>query len=79
MAAPVVDRLENELKEQAIVVRLDVQHPVGSAVADAHQVRLVPTLLVFNDQGRLVYRKVGIPDGEQVFYLVQRMIERAEN
>ena len=78
MVGPVVDRLENDLKGQAHVVRLEIKHPISAEVAENHQVRLVPTLLVFNGQGLIVFRHVGIPDPEKILKYVQTMGDEAE-
>ena len=66
MAAPVVDRIEKDLKHNATIVRLDTQNPIGSKLADSYNVRQVPSLLVFNGTGKVVYQGVGIPDPDHV-------------
>jgi thioredoxin-related protein len=73
MAAPVVDRLERNLQGRAQVVRLETRHPVSAELADLFQVRAVPSLLVFNGSGKIIYRGVGIPNPEQVERLVFKL------
>ncbi len=62
MAKPIVDGIERDLEGQASVVRLSVLSNVGAQAAQRYSVRSVPTLLVFDAQGRLVEQRVGLPD-----------------
>ena len=66
MAKPIVDRLERELEGKARVVRLSLFDTVGQDVARRYDVRGVPTFLVFDAEGTLVGREVGIPDRERI-------------
>ncbi len=62
MAKPIVDGIERDLEGQASVVRLSVLSNVGAQAAQRYSVRSVPTLLVFDAQGRLVEQRAGLPD-----------------
>jgi thioredoxin-related protein len=68
-----VDRIENKLQGRAQVVRLDIQHPVGAELADTYRVRAVPSLLVFDGKGNIIYHGVGIPNPEHVEWLVLKL------
>jgi thioredoxin-related protein len=70
MAKPIVDGLERELEGQARVVRLDVLTKLGREVAQSHDVRSVPTFLIFDGQGNLTDRQVGFPDRGRIRALV---------
>jgi len=70
MAKPIVDGLERELEGQAQVVRLDVLTKLGRKVAQSHDVRSVPTFLIFDGQGNLIDRQVGFPDRGRIRALV---------
>jgi thioredoxin-related protein len=70
MAKPIVDGLERELEGQARVVRLDVLSKLGRGVAQRHDVRSVPTFLIFDGQGNLIDRQVGFPDKGRIMALV---------
>jgi len=65
-----VDGLERELEGQARVVRLSVLSELGQQVAQRHDVRSVPTFLVFDGQGNLIERQVGFPDRGRIKALV---------
>ena len=58
-ARPVVDRLERDLEGEALVVRLNVMDTVGRDVMHAYGVTLVPTFLVFDGAGNLIFRQGG--------------------
>jgi thioredoxin-related protein len=70
LAKPIVDRLEQELEGQACVVRLSMFDEVGREVARRYDVRAVPTFLVFDSQGELIGREVGLPDRNGIKTLV---------
>jgi thioredoxin-related protein len=65
-----VDGLERDLEGQARVVRLSVFSELGQEVTQRHQVRGVPTFLVFDGQGKLIERQVGFPDRGKIKALV---------
>lgn len=65
-----MDRLERELEGQARVVRLSVLSELGREVAQRHNVRGVPTFLVFDGQGNLIERQVGFPDQGKIKALI---------
>jgi len=68
-----VDRLEDELEGQAEVVRLDVMSDLGMSLARRYGVRGLPTLIVYDGQGQVVYAHAGIPDAAEVVAIVQRL------
>lgn len=66
MAKPVVDRLEEELEGRAEVLRIPLISPLGAALANRYGVRGVPTMLVFDGAGQMVYQQAGMPDREAI-------------
>jgi hypothetical protein len=66
MAKPVVDGLEQDLEGKARVIRLDLLSAVGQQAASRYGVRAVPTLLVVDGQGEVVYGQAGIPSPGEV-------------
>ena len=62
-ARPVVDRLERDLEALALVLRLNAMEAAGRDVMRAYGVYLVPTFLVFDGAGELVFSQGGsLPD-----------------
>lgn len=52
-AKPVVDELERDVGDRAIILRVDLLEDVGEALGDL-DVHASPTFLVFDARGRLV-------------------------
>jgi len=61
-----VDRLEKDLHGRADVLRLDLLSGVGRQAAGAYGVKAVPTTLVFDGAGQVVYRQVGGVDAKAI-------------
>ncbi len=58
-----MDRLERDLESQALVLRLNAMEPAGRDVMRAYGVYLVPTFLVFDGAGELLFTQGGsLPD-----------------
>jgi thioredoxin-like negative regulator of GroEL len=70
MAKPIVDGLERDLEGRASVARLDILSDPGRAVAVKYDVQAVPTFLVFDEDGTLIAREVGIPNRKEIGALV---------
>ncbi|TEU17354.1 MAG: hypothetical protein E3J21_08545 [Anaerolineales bacterium] len=56
-----VDGLERELRDRVQVLRLNVLSPVGRVAASAYVVRAVPTFVLFDADGEMVYYQMGFP------------------
>jgi thioredoxin-related protein len=61
-----VDGLEKELTGTAEVIRLDATGQLGLQIARRYNVSGLPTLLVFDGNGDLVYRQSGPPSKSKV-------------
>ena len=66
-----MDRIEAELQGEAEVVRLSVMSNPGLTLARRYGVRGVPTLLVFDGNGNVVYARVGPPNVGEVVRAVR--------
>ncbi|MBN1955892.1 MAG: thioredoxin family protein [Anaerolineae bacterium] len=66
MAKPVVDRLESELDGQVELIRVNVLGGVGATLAARYGVRGVPTMLVLDGAGQVIYARAGMPDREAI-------------
>ena len=62
VTTPIVNGLEQDIKGQAEVLRMDLLSDVGRATARQYGVSVVPTMLVFDGRGQIVLRQTGIPD-----------------
>lgn len=59
MAKPVVDGLETKLGGKVHFVKVNVADDEGARVASRFGVHGVPTFIVLDGNGRVVYRKTG--------------------
>jgi thioredoxin-related protein len=66
VAKPIVDGIEKDLKGKAEVVRLNMLSKVGRELASRYGVPAVPTVLVLDAAGELIYRHTGMPDRREV-------------
>ena len=63
---PIVDGLEKELAGRLLVIRLNVQDPVGKALAGELGFRMTPTFVFFDAQGIEAWREIGRLDAARV-------------
>ena len=75
MAKPVVDGIERELEGRAQVVRLSVMDSVGGQLALRYGARGVPTMVVLNGAGEVVYVKIGSPNRGEILAAVEGLAE----
>jgi hypothetical protein len=76
MAKPVVDRLEDDLQGRAEVIRVDVLRGTGLTIARKYGVRALPTTLVFDGRGNLVYSQAGRPNVTAIEEAVHGLLTR---
>ena len=75
MAKPVVDRLERDLEGRAEVLRISLISSLGSQLAGRYGVRGVPTMLVFDGAGNVIYAQAGQPDREAIMAAVDSLAQ----
>ncbi len=63
---PAVDRLEQELNGQLLIIRLNIQESVGRELAPVYNFEYTPTFIFFDAQGNEVWRQVGDLDVKRV-------------
>ena len=73
MAKPVVDGLERDLEGKAQVVRLSVTDGVGGQLAARYGVRGVPTMVLLDGDGEVVYAKAGSPNRNEITAAVEEL------
>ena len=61
-----MDGLENDLRGQARVMRLNVLNSVGMNAARRFGVHTVPTFMVFDGQGTVAMVQIGIPNRAKI-------------
>jgi thiol-disulfide isomerase/thioredoxin len=66
VAKPIVDGIEKDLKGKAEVVRLNLLSKVGREAASRYGIRGVPTILILDPDGEVIYRHTGRPNRHEV-------------
>ena len=67
MAKPVVDGLERKLEGKVHFIKVNVGEDDGGRVAARFGVHGVPTFIMLDGQGRVIYRKTGgKPDAAEI-------------
>jgi hypothetical protein len=73
---PVVDGIERELEGKAEVVRLNVLDGVGGKLALRYGARGVPTMVVLDSAGEVVYARIGSPNRGEIIIAVEGLMEQ---
>ena len=58
--------IEKDLEGKSEVIRINLLTSVGNELADKYQVTGVPTTIVLDGQGEIVYQHAGIPSRKKV-------------
>jgi hypothetical protein len=67
MARPSVDGLEQRMRGELDVARIDISEPSGQRVAQRFAVDRIPAFLLLDSRGEILYRQVGgRPDGDAI-------------
>lgn len=61
-----MDGLENELRGQLRVIRIDVQSPAGETLAPIYGFQFTPTFVFLDGDGQELWREIGALDGQRV-------------
>lgn len=73
MADSVVNGVKQELKDQVDVIHLNLMSKVGRQAAGKFSVRIVPVTLLFDGQGTMVARQMGMPDAEFLLEQIEKI------
>ena len=61
-----MDELENELMDQLLIIRLNIQEEVGRELAPVYGFEFTPTFIFFDGDGVELWREVGSLDTQRV-------------
>ena len=65
-----MDRLEDQLSDMFLFIRLDVSSGVGKHIRQKYQGGLVPTFIVFDQRGNEIWRHSGsVPSLDSILAL----------
>ena len=71
-----MDRLEQELEGQIQVLRLSVMDDVSGQLAVRYGARSVPTFVLLNGAGEVVFQQGGMPNREAIKSTVEEILNR---
>lgn len=63
---PIVDGIENEYQNQLIVQRVNIQDNAGKSLAQKYGFLATPTFILFDAEGKEVWRSIGNLSREKV-------------
>ena len=66
-----MDELENELGDQILIIRLNIQEEVGRELAPVYDFEFTPTFIYFDGDGNELWREVGSLDTQKVYESVE--------
>lgn len=74
MMAPILEELEQEYREKAAIIFIDVRHDEDAAKRFA--VRAIPTQIFFDRSGKEVSRHTGFLDKQAIIDRLEPMLEK---
>lgn len=61
-----MDELEEEVGDNLLIIRLNIQEQVGMELSPVYRFEFTPTFIYFDPQGNEVWRSVGSFDPQRV-------------
>ncbi len=71
MMHPILEQVKSEMGEDVKILKIDVDR--NPKLADAYQVKGVPTLMVFK-QGKLIWRESGVRQASELIGILQQAV-----
>ena len=63
--------IEAQVGNRVDIIRLDLMSGIGRQAARAYDVRMVPATLLFDSQGEIVDRQMGMPETDRVMAIFE--------
>jgi len=63
---PAVSRLEDQLGDQAAVLRVSIHSETGAALRERYQFEAAPLFIIFDAEGNIIRRSGSVPEVEQI-------------
>lgn len=71
MMGPVLKELKDKIGDKASIIKIDIDNPANQALVAAHNVRSVPTLILFR-RGQILWRQSGAMNAEGLQQVIEQ-------
>ena len=68
---PAVDRLEHELRNEYLILRIDAHSALGKTLRNEYATGSVPSFLLFGNAGEEIYRSHNVPNLEIIDHIIE--------
>jgi len=69
-ATSIVDGIQRQASGDVETVHLNLLSTVGQEVGAAYGIKIIPATIMFDREGRLLYRRNGFPEMERIQQIV---------
>ena len=76
-AEPALEAVETEFQDRLVVVRVDIQSPLGKQLSRQYGTQYTPTFILFNAQAEEVWRSIGSLDEAIIRQQIQSLSPEA--
>lgn len=72
--SPILKDVARQLKDKAVIIKIDVDSPKNAAVVSRYGITSIPTLMLFKD-GKNVWQQSGVTSATDLQQIIQRYAE----
>lgn len=72
--SPILKDVAQQLKNKAVIIKIDVDSPKNAAVVSRYGISSIPTLMLFKD-GKNVWQQSGVTSATDLQQVIQRYAE----
>lgn len=72
--SPILKDVAQQLKDKAVIIKIDVDSPKNAAVVSRYGITSIPTLMLFKD-GKNVWQQSGVTSATDLQQIIQRYAE----
>ncbi|MBX7153530.1 MAG: thioredoxin [Candidatus Kapaibacterium sp.] len=72
--SPILKDVAQQLKDKAVIIKIDVDSPKNAAVVSRYGITSIPTLMLFKD-GKNVWQQSGVTSATDLQQVIQRYAE----
>jgi thioredoxin-like negative regulator of GroEL len=69
-ATSIVDGIQQQAQGNVETVHLNLLSAVGREIGAAYGIKIIPATILFDRDGKLLYKRNGFPEGEEIQQIV---------